>query len=796
MSEASADTAFTSLTTKGFLEGKQDNLEIDTSSSAYMQIVDGYKLKIKQLLITTTTVDETAPNLQAYLDNNSPNNQEGDVVFLNGATDNQKRSWIKTGSASQGVDGYVRLQTDYNVISIRAMFSSGSYISFSQASGQFNLVLGNSVSELGAHTLPINDATFNQASGSNVFDLLKSLETILLTNQSQSSQATQDVDDRFTDCTGVNGSDLGDFGGRFTDGSTIKNVLTETETDLIAAEADRAAIRSEFLAADVNLQNAINQEANTRYAADAAEAQARLASDAIASQLRANIIQQITDEENRAITAENAAVTRLDTIEGNASTAGSINKAQADAQSFATSAVSAEATLRASADNNLQVQIDSLQGAFQYKGYVGADGRIVHVDVLNSNHNQVFENATFSVGNFYKMNSDLVITFSDNSTLSVNTGDGLIVVNEVSVAGTAKSSDFHKGDNSENADIIREGMLDDVTIEKSSGQVKVVDGSIGRTQLETQVKTDIDNKVLKSGDDMSGALNIDKTVIAGAGFVGGYDYALKVKQTSLDTDSLTDIQKALLVENNVHTDGSGDALSLDYSNAISSISKYNGDSSDLTLASSAIDAESIVLNPLAKVYANGVNGISKSEQLGVNVGGTFVAQNASTSNLGMFSFSDTAGAQNNRAGYLALAPDNIDLDTYRVARVTNPLPVQDAALIVDDYTGVKHAAYFNGKVEINGTTIVPSASNDNEAVNLGDVKGKEREYTINVPALGSQTINHQLNTYKISPTLWLDNELVSSGFKVERTSVDSIKIYNNTTENVSNLEVLLYKFSI
>ena len=46
------------------------------------------------------------------------------LVILTAASDNQERSWIKTGSASQGVAGYTRLQTDYNVVSIRAMFSA------------------------------------------------------------------------------------------------------------------------------------------------------------------------------------------------------------------------------------------------------------------------------------------------------------------------------------------------------------------------------------------------------------------------------------------------------------------------------------------------------------------------------------------------------------------------------------------------------------------------------------------------------------------------------------------------
>ena len=792
---ADSNTAFTSLSVKGFLEGKQDNMEIDSSSSSYMQIIDGYKIKVKQLLITSTTVDEVSTTLQQYLDNNSPNHQEGDVVFLNAAVDNQKRSWIKTGSASQGVDGYVRLQTDYNVTSIRAMFDSGSYMVYNSASGQFSVNLGNGVGQLGAHTLPVNDFIFQQASGNDTLALLKSLEDLILNGQTQASQATTTVDTRISSCTGVSGSNLGDFGGRFSDESTIKDVLLETETDLTSSESDRAAIRTEFASADNTLQSNIDSESQSRVSADStlqnninSEANTRASQDI-------SLSNQISTEVTRATSAENVLDGRLDIIEGGSTVSGSINKAQADAQSFASSIVSNEASLRISADNNLQIQIDAISSAFLYKGFIDSDGRITHIDVLHPNHNVLFQNATIYNGDFYKVNADVTITFSDSSQLSVNSGDGILGIKDV-LAGNAKSSDFHKTDNTESADILREGMLDNTTIEKSGGVVKIIDNSVGRTQLSSSVETDIDNKVLKSGDDMTGSLKIDKNVLANTGYVGGYDYALYVKQNSLGSETLTDTQRALLVENLVYTDGSGNPLDLDYANATTSASHYKGDSSNLSVGITGTNSESNVENPLASIYATGSYNSATSEQLGVNAGATFVAQNAATSNLGFFSFTDTAGAQNNRGGYVALAPDNVSLDDYRLARVLSPLPIQDAALVVDDYTGVKHAAYFNGKVQINGDVIIPNASSDNHAVNLGDVKGKEKEYIVNVPAGGSVSINHQLNTKKITFNLWLDDEAVTDGFKVVRESVDSLKIYNNTSNAVQDLHVLVHVFSL
>ena len=188
----------------GFLGNKQDNLEIDASSAAYLQIVDGYKIKATQLLITDVEVDEVYSSLQSFLDGTSPTKQQGDVVILTAASDNQERSWIKTGSASQGLFLVIlELQTDYNIVSIRAMFSVATYLTYDAASGQIGLDLGNGASKLGAHTLPIDSNEFTSATGSNILAIAKSLESLILTGQTSSTQATAAVDNRFSSCSGV-----------------------------------------------------------------------------------------------------------------------------------------------------------------------------------------------------------------------------------------------------------------------------------------------------------------------------------------------------------------------------------------------------------------------------------------------------------------------------------------------------------------------------------------------------------------------------------------------------------------
>ena len=275
-------------------------------------------------------------------------------------------------------------------------------------------------------------------------------------------------------------------------------------------------------------------------------------------------------------------------------------------------------------------------------------------------------------------------------------------------------------------------MLDNTTIEKLAGIVKVVDNSIGRTQLAADVETDIDSKVEKAGDTMTGALAINKVVTAGTGHTGGYSFSAHIKMKSVDTESLTDTQRSLLVENEVYTDGSANPLDLDFANAATLSSHYKGSSQDLTVALTGAYGEVRVTNPAAAVYATGAYGVAIDNQLGVNAGGTFIAQNAATANLGIFAFSDTAGAANNRSAYFALAPDSLDFDGYRVARVGSPLPVQDAAVVIDDYTGTKHALFVNGKSEFQGKVIVPSSTADNEAINGTDVKAKQKIYSFDL----------------------------------------------------------------
>ena len=193
--------------------------------------------------------------------------------------------------------------------------------------------------------------------------------------------------------------------------------MQESEQDLTDSESDRAAIRSEFASQQMHgLASSIGTEAFLRQQGDSTEAISRIAGDNAANARIDATNLDLDSEEARAVAAEQGLDARLDIVEGGSSVNGSISKAQADAQAFASNAVSNEAIARQAADAVLQAQIDAIADAFQYKGNVGAlDGRIVHIDTTDANHQKMFENASFEAGDMYKMNVAKTFTFSDSS---------------------------------------------------------------------------------------------------------------------------------------------------------------------------------------------------------------------------------------------------------------------------------------------------------------------------------------------------------------------------------------------
>ena len=85
------------------------------------------------------------------------------------------------------------------------IYSGDTLIGYDQVSGSITLNRGTSSTTLGAQTLPVNSAEFSSVTGSTVLAILKALESLVLTGQTTSTQATTAVDNRFSSCSGVTG---------------------------------------------------------------------------------------------------------------------------------------------------------------------------------------------------------------------------------------------------------------------------------------------------------------------------------------------------------------------------------------------------------------------------------------------------------------------------------------------------------------------------------------------------------------------------------------------------------------
>ena len=79
-------------------------MSIEGGSTGYLEIVNGTEIKVKQLLVSSVTVDTVDSTLAAWLVSNPSHDlEEGDVLILTSATDNQQRSWIHNGAATSTV---------------------------------------------------------------------------------------------------------------------------------------------------------------------------------------------------------------------------------------------------------------------------------------------------------------------------------------------------------------------------------------------------------------------------------------------------------------------------------------------------------------------------------------------------------------------------------------------------------------------------------------------------------------------------------------------------------------------
>ena len=806
---ASNTTAYTSLTMNTLLAAKQDNMSVDPSSTAFVQIIDGTKIKITRLTTNEVYVDDSSLDFNAALATGTHNSadaswtfggipiQRGDIVLLTAATSAQERSWVHNGGNAGDATDFSRLQTNYDETAIRAMFSAGDFISYDAASGIISVKHGLGATDLGAQTLPASTTGWQiiQPSQATTLAVLLALEQLIIDVDVSGADGTAALTARINALIGVLGSDMGTFTGTlYPDNEDVKDLFQTTE-DLIQTNIND--INAETLArqqGDATLQSALDSEINSRKAGDTA-LQNALDAEIVNRQQGDNTLQAAIESEANARTlADNALDARLDIVEGDDTTVGSIAKAEKDAKDYADGIVSNEASLRAAADVNLQTQIDALQSAFDYKGLVNDQGKIESADPTNPNNGLLFQNAAFQTGDFYKMNAAITIVFNGGSSIDVAIGDGLVATKDIP-ATSAVSADFQKFDNTESADIIREGMLDGITIQKSAGKVQVVPGSIGRTQLDATFVAEHDDKLSMTADDQTISGDRNKVFVTDTGSDASFNMYFKRDSTAVAPNNGT--QRVILAEHNVSTQGSGNPLAPSLAHVTTMAAHYQGTCIDTSVAMAGGNFEANGKVGTA-IYATGVYGLAVSAQNGINVGMTGQAENAGFSNIGVYGFAKEGGVGRDRGGYFAVS--DLSAFAYAAARAADPIPYNDAAIIADagkigagsatkSLVAVGDALFYGGKVE------VPSASADGEAVNLGDIKAKEYETTVTVGAISEETITHSLGTKKILVQVWYNDEDFTSAFAIKRVGDNQITLGNSTGNTYADVEVLIYALS-
>lgn len=735
LANASATTTYSSEFVQAALDAKQDNLSVDSN---YFTLVNN-TLGFKDLGIVKPYKDTSNTTLAEFIADSTFNGDgtltiggevldKMTIIFLQSATDPSEKSFVYMGTNAGTSDDFVSFSVDYNQGTIRSFFSgTGVGLTYTAGTGSYSLDFGTDASKLGAQTIPVDSNEFTTVTGSTVLAILKSLESYVALVDTNATGGTATVTTRLDTVVGVTGNNMGTFTqGLLTSNTSVKVLLQELETLAKSSIQDRAAIRSEFAAADTTLQSNIDSEASVRASADTA-LQTNISAESTARvQADSNLQNSLTNEAIARAAADSALDARVDIIEGDSSTVGSVAKAQSDAQDYADAAVLVEKNRALAAESALDTKIDNLQeGDITFVGKIGA-GQILSIradrvasgdtrDGLN------IKDVAVAAGEVFVVDADQTLTFDDASTIVGQVGDKLMATETVT-AGNLDSADFNVTQADGSA--ITVANIGSSTIEiNGSDQLDIVADSIGRTQLDSAIEADVDDKrSLTSANTITS--DGDTHFVSSTATGAQQNIYLKREQTS--SSALTDTARTILGELHVSSDGSANPAAPSYAHTTTMATHYNGDCLDLSmvLAGGNFEANG---SATSATQATGVYGLSIKPQLGLNVGGTFVADGGGISNLGVFGFSGTDGSGTDRGVYSAIA--NMDVATFSATRTADPVPHNDVALIADAKyapAGSK-ALYAYGDVILEGGSVtVPSASADTDAVNLGDIKGKQR----------------------------------------------------------------------
>lgn len=730
------------------LATKQDNLSIKPDSTLYLTLVDSV-LGFTNLGRGPVLKDTTSANFAAFLATCTFNGDgtisvggtvydSGTQIFLTASTVPTETVYIYTGGNAGTAADFINDSDKYDASEVRALLSvSGVGVAYDSNTGVFSLVFGTGASDLGGQTLP-HGATFTTITpAADTADALEKLEVLINAVDQSGADGTAAVTSRLNALSGVTGNNMGSFtGSLFVDGQNIKQLLQASETAHESATSDRAAIRSENTARAAVVDAAITSEASSRASGDAT--------------LQSNI----TSEETARIAADSTLQSNINSEASSRSSADTTLQSNIDAEESArisavsqevsdrTNAVSAEATARTAADSGLQSQIDVLASSnIELVGSVGTDGVFDAVETDTRNGDS-FVTIAMSAGEVVIFDGDVTLLGND-----FKVGDMLTVKVSAIVAGNMALSDFiyQKGDGTD----LTRANLDDVTISlDGSEKLIVTHGSIERQELGSVVKAELDDTVSLTADSQvitGKAVQIDQTDNN-----LGSSYGLYIKKDQTGSEALTDTCRALLVENLVNSAGSGTALAPNYAhNTIAS--HYDGSANDLSMILSGSYNEANVTSGSAAIIANGSYSVSTDAQLGINVGATMIAENASVSNISAFAFAGTDGAGADRGVVGAIS--NLDVATYSGTRQADPYPFNDIAVVADakySPSGSK-ALYAYGDVILEGGTVkVPTPTVSDSAINYGYLKGKQDIIEFDLSS-GSKVVTTSLDLDNVAP---------------------------------------------
>ena len=780
---ASAETGFTSEFVNTALATKQNNMSIDPASTSYLEIVDGTKIRLKDLGITSTYRDTTHASLTAFIAA-ATFNGDGTItidgqtldkmtfIFLTTADLPQDRTFVYLGTNNGNADDFVAFGTNYNASEIRSLFNgTGTGILFDANTGVFTLDIGTGASALGGQTIP-HGATFTTISpNTKLNDALVKLEALINAVDQSGADGTAALTTKLNNRDGVTGNSYGTFtGSTFPDNQSGKQLFQATETLIESGISDNAAIRSEASAraaiVDANLAAAVS----ALESADTTESTARQAGDASLQTGLNALSANLTTESNRAKAAEAAnaaAVTQEVSDRETAVTAEATARQAAD---------TAEATARTVADDALQDQINALAGSnIELVGTVGSDGIFDAVEA-DSRNGEAFTSIAMASGEVVLIDGDVTMLGTD-----FKVGDELMVKVSTITAGAMALSDFVYKKGSE-TDLTRANLDGDTVELDGSDKLRVTHGSIERTQLGAVVKAELDDTVSLTDDDQT--ITGKSLKIEQSDSELGASYGLYIKKTQTGSDALTGTARALLVENWVNSNGTGNpALPAYAHNTITS--HYDGDCVDLSVVVAGAYCEANA-KATSAVNAIGSYSVATDSQLGVNIGAFAAAENGATSNVSMLAYASTDGVGADRGVVGAVTSQSLAL--YSATRVADPFPYNDIAIVADAKyapAGAK-ALYSYGDVVFEGGSVtVPSASADTDAVNLGDIKELCEIHAFNLSS-GSKVITTSLDLTKVKPAEFMHGVSgVVIGF--EYNSANSEVTITATGDNVASL---------